>query len=241
MIASNLAEVRRSIDAAAQRSGRSPGDVRLIAVSKTFPAEDVLAAIAAGQRDFGENRVQEAVAKMDAALAAIEPTRAAAVEWHLIGHLQSNKAKKAAAAFAWIHSIDSVDLVQKIDVAATDAGTRPRVLIQVDLAHEATKSGADAGDVKAIAEAALAGRAVELAGLMIVPPISANPEDARPWFRQLRALRDQLVAGGVPAAAMRELSMGMSHDFEVAIEEGATMVRVGSAIFGKRDYPDILA
>ena len=151
MIASNLAEVRRRIDAAAHRCGRTPGDIRLIAVSKTFPVEDVLAAIASGQGDFGENRVQEAVPKMDAALATIEPTRAAAVEWPLIGHLQSNKAKKAAAAFAWIHSIDSVDLVHKIDDAATDAGTRPRLLIQVDLAHETTKSGADAGGVPAIA------------------------------------------------------------------------------------------
>ena len=140
-------------------------------------------------------------------------------------------------AFAWIHSIDSVDLLRKIDEAAVQSGARPRVLIQVDLAHEATKSGADAAGVPAIVEAGLAGRAVQLAGLMIVPPMAANPEDARPWFRQLRELRDQLVAGGVPASALRELSMGMSHDFEVAIDEGATMVRVGSAIFGTRAYP----
>ncbi len=235
MIARNLAEVRRRIDAAAHQAHRNPADIRLIAVSKTFPVADVLAAAAAGQRDFGENRVQEGLSKIDAARAAIgAPHSGGALEWHLIGHLQSNKARKAAMAFAWIHSIDSVDLLRKIDEAAVQSGTRPRVLIQVDLAHEATKSGADAAGVPAIVEAGLAGRAVQLAGLMIVPPMAANPEDARPWFRQLRELRDQLVAGGVPASALRELSMGMSHDFEVAIEEGATHVRIGTAIFGER-------
>lgn len=231
MIARNLDEVRRRIAAAAHRAHRTPGDIRLIAVSKTFPTEDVVTAIAAGQRDFGENRVQEALAKIDGTRSTTP------IEWHLIGHLQSNKAKKAAQSFTWIHSIDSLDLLQKIDAAAAEAGTRPHVLIQVDLAHEATKSGADVADVPAIVNTAMTGRAVQLAGLMIVPPIAENPEDARPWFRKLRELRDQLVESGVPAEALRELSMGMSHDFEVAIEEGATMVRVGSAIFGHRDYP----
>lgn len=239
MISSNIDEVRRRITAAAHRAHRNPGDIRLIAVSKTFPAEDVLTAAAAGQRDFGENRVQEALPKIDATrgLPAEALAKAGPLDWHLIGHLQSNKAKKAATSFAWIHSIDSIELLQKIDDAAVDAGTRPRVLIQVDLAHEATKSGADAAEVPAIARIALGGKAVQLSGLMIVPPIAENPEDARPWFRQLRELRDLLISGGIPAAALTELSMGMSHDFEVAIEEGATMVRVGSAIFGHRDYP----
>ena len=231
MIASQLDTVRRRIAAAAHRAHRNPGDIRLIAVSKTFPAEDVLTAAGAGQHDFGENRVQEAVAKIEATATAD------AIEWHLIGHLQTNKAKKAATSFAWIHSIDSLELLHKIDTAAADGGARPRVLIQVDLAHEATKSGADVADVPAIARAAIDGLAVQLAGLMIVPPIAENPEDARPWFRQLREFRDQLVASGIPDANLRELSMGMSHDFEVAIEEGATMVRVGSAIFGHRAYP----
>lgn len=241
MIARNLDEVRRRMEAAAHRVHRTPGDIRLIAVSKTFPAEDVITAAAAGQRDFGENRVQEALPKIDATrgLPAEALAKAGLLEWHLIGHLQSNKAKKAAASFAWIHSIDSMELLQKIDAAAAEVGTRPCVLIQVDLAHEATKSGANVADVPAIARAALAGRAVRLSGLMIVPPIAENPEDARPWFRQLRELRDRLVANGIPAAALTELSMGMSHDFEVAIEEGATMVRVGSAIFGHRDYTAI--
>ena len=234
MIARNLDEIRRRIAVAAHLAHRNPADIRLIAVSKTFPAEDVIAAAAAGQRDFGENRVQEGVPKIDATSAG------GLLDWHLIGHLQSNKAKKAATSFAWIHSVDSLELLNKIDHAAADVGTNPRVLIQVDLAHEATKSGADAFNVPAIAHAAQSGRAVQLAGLMTVPPAAANPEDARPWFRQLRELRDQLVANGIPADSLRELSMGMSHDFEIAIAEGATMVRVGSAIFGKRAYPATL-
>lgn len=220
------------MNAAAERAHRAPSDIRLIAVSKTYPADTVLEAVRAGQLAFGENRVQEGLAKIDATLAA-----APQAEWHLIGHLQSNKARKAAAAFAWIHSVDSVDLVEKLDAAALAARTTPRILIQVDLAHEATKSGADMRDIPAIVAAARRAQAVQLAGLMIVPPIAENPEDARPWFRQLREVRDALVAAGTPAASLAELSMGMSHDFEVAIEEGATMVRVGSAIFGARTYP----
>ena len=193
----------------------------------------MIEAARAGQLDFGENRVQEGLAKIDECL----PALSAGVSWHLIGHLQTNKAKKAAAGFQWIHSVDSVDLLQKLDAAAAEANTRPKILIQVDLAHEATKSGAQLSDVPALVAAARSARAVELAGLMLVPPIAENPEDARPWFRQLRGVRDALVAAGTPAASLKELSMGMSHDFEVAIEEGATMVRVGSAIFGQRDYP----
>ena len=230
MIADNLQDVRRRITAAARRSHRSPADVRLIAVSKTHPAATVNEAARAGQVDFGENRVQEAIAKIDATLSS-----GPRLEWHLIGHLQTNKAKKAAAAFHWIHSVDSVDLVQKLDAAAAEANAHPRILIQVDLAHEATKSGAPLSDMPTLIAAARSARSLILSGLMIVPPVVENPEDARPWFRQLRGVRDALVAAGTPAASLKELSMGMSHDFEVAIEEGATMVRVGSAIFGKRD------
>jgi pyridoxal phosphate enzyme (YggS family) len=232
LIAEHLHNVRRRFDAGAQRSNRSPADVRLIAVSKTHPAATVLDAARAGQIDFGENRVQEGLAKIDETLAAFP-----ALEWHLIGHLQTNKAKKAAVAFGWIHSVDSVELLQKLDAAAAEGNARPKILIQVDLAHEATKSGAELSQVPALIAAARSARAVQLAGLMIVPPIVENPEDARPWFRQLRGVRDALVAAGTPAASLNELSMGMSHDFEVAIEEGATMVRVGSAIFGTREYP----
>ena len=199
-----------------------------MAVSKTFGADHVRAAWHAGQRDFGENRVQEGLQKI-AAVADIPETR-----WHLIGHLQSNKARKAAGPFACIHSIDSVDLLRRVDAAAAELGVRPTVLIQADLAREATKFGAGAEEVERIARAALDATAVALAGLMLVPPWNEDQEQTRPWFVRLRELRDRLTAGGVPAAALRHLSMGMSHDFEAAIEEGATIVRVGTAIFGKR-------
>jgi len=228
--ADNLAAVRPRIADAAARAGRRSDDIHLIAVSKTFGPEFVREAAAAGQRQFGENRVQEALDKVS----AVADDR---LEWHLIGHLQSNKARKAVAAFQWIHSIDSQELLRKVDAAAADAGVRPRVLIQVDLAHEETKSGADEADLAGLIQAALQARAVDLRGLMIIPPVPVDPEQSRPWFRRLRELRDSLVAGGVPNANLSELSMGMSHDFEVAIAEGATMVRVGTAIFGTRATP----
>jgi len=226
-IAANLDDLRRRLRAAASRTGRAESAVRLIAVSKTFGPEHVRAAMAAGQREFGENRVQEGLDKI-AAVAGAD------LVWHLIGHLQTNKAKKAAAAFAWIHSIDSVELVRKVDAGAADAGTTPQVLVQVDLAQETTKFGAGRAAVREIVQAALEARAVQLRGLMIVPPIPELAEASRPWFRQLRELRDGLVADGVPAGHLGELSMGMSQDFDVAIEEGATMVRVGTSIFGRR-------
>jgi PLP dependent protein len=229
-IAEHLAHVRRRITAAAHRAHRPADSVTLIAVSKTYGPDVIQAAVAAGQRAFGENRVQEVVAKAEA-LAAHD------LEWHLIGHLQSNKARKAVAACAWIHSIDSLDLLRKIDAEAALAGVRRSVLLQVDLAHEATKHGADRSSLQALAVAGVEAQALDLRGLMIVPPVVGQPEDARPWFRQLREVRDDLVTRGIPAANMAELSMGMSHDFEVAIEEGATMVRVGSAIFGERPKP----
>ena len=226
-IATNLAAVRERIAAAARASGRRPEDIQLIAVSKTFPAEAVREAYEAGQRDFGENKVQEALQKQ-AATAELE------IRWHLIGHLQSNKAKKAAPAFAAIHSIDSVELLRRVDGAAAEAGTSPEVFIQVDLAGEATKFGAADNDVEEIARAADQCRAARLVGLMLLPPWSDDPEQARPYFRRLRELRDRLVGSGIGAARVGQLSMGMSHDFEVAIQEGATRVRVGTAIFGKR-------
>jgi hypothetical protein len=229
-VADNLETVRRRIRAAAERAHRAPSTVHLVAVSKTFSADLVRAAAAAGQRSFGENRVQEGLDKVDA-------LRDLDLEWHLIGHLQSNKAKRASSAFAWIESIDSVELLRKVDAAAAEAGVRPRVLIQVDLAGEAAKHGAAEAAVAALVHAALDARSVDLRGLMIVPPFPVAAEDSRPWFRRLRELRDTLVAGGVPADRLTELSMGMSHDFEVAIEEGATLVRVGTAIFGPRTPP----
>jgi pyridoxal phosphate enzyme (YggS family) len=227
MIAARLADVRARLARAAARSGREAAAVRLVAVSKTYGPEHVAAAIGAGQRDFGENKVQEGLQKIGAVADST-------IRWHLIGHLQSNKARKAAEGFDWIHAVDRVELLEKIDAAAAGAGRRPRVLIQVDLAGELTKHGAGPAEVPAIVAAAGSCAAAELAGLMLLPPAVDDPEAARPWFRRLRALRDELVAAGAPARSLSELSMGMSHDFEVAVEEGATIVRVGSAIFGAR-------
>jgi PLP dependent protein len=226
-IAERLSDIRARIERAAVRAGRRADDVRLIAVSKTYPLEAVRDAVAAGQKDFGENRVQEALLK-------IAESRDLDIRWHLIGHLQSNKARKAAQPFASIQSIDRLDLLEAVERAAVQAGTSPDVLVQVDLAGEATKFGAPETEVRPLVEAALACRAVRLAGLMILPPFLDEAEEVRPYFRRLRQLRDALQSGGVPAGSLRELSMGMSHDFEVAVEEGATMVRVGTAIFGSR-------
>jgi pyridoxal phosphate enzyme (YggS family) len=228
-IASNLQSVRARIDAAARRAGRDPSDIRLIAVSKTFSLDHVRAAWSAGQRDFGENKVQEALQKIGEA-ADME------IRWHLIGHLQSNKARKAAGAFACIHSIDSVDLLRKLDAAAVEVGAAPEMLVQVDLAREETKFGAAAVDARRIMDVAQTTRAARIVGLMLIPPWNEDQEQTRPWFARLRELRETWVADGVPPASLRQLSMGMSHDFEAAIEEGATLVRVGTAIFGKRTY-----
>jgi len=226
-IESNLAAIRARIAAAAAAAGRTATDVSLLAVSKMFGPDHVRAAYAAGQRDFGENKVQEALQKQEA-------TADLAIRWHLIGHLQSNKAKKAAPAFAAIHSVDSVELLRRIDAAAVEAGSAPDVYIQVDLAGEDTKFGAPEAEAGAIARAAASCRAARLKGLMLLPPWFDDPELARPYFRRLRGLRDRLIEEGIDAAQLHELSMGMSHDFEVAIQEGATLVRVGTAIFGKR-------
>ena len=228
-IAANLAAVRDRLDRAATAAGRAPGDIRLIAVSKTFGVPHVEAAAAAGLRDLGENRVQEALQKQAA-------TSALPIRWHLVGHLQSNKARKAVG-FDWIHSVDSAALLERLDRAAAEAGRSPQVLIQADLAGEATKHGAPEDEARRIAEAAAECRAVRLRGLMVMPPWSDDPEAARPWFRRLRALRDALQARAPAAVRLDELSMGMSRDFEVAVEEGATMVRVGTALFGRRPPP----
>jgi hypothetical protein len=233
-IAANLAAVRARIARAAAASGRTADAVRLVAVSKTFGLDAIRAAIEAGQRDFGENRVQEALPKIEA-LAPAHPD----VRWHLIGHLQSNKAKKAARPFDAVHSVDSLDVLRRLDEGASEGRRRPDVLVQVDLAGEATKFGASVEDAKAIVQAAAALRQVRLVGLMTLPPFYDDPVAARPVFARLRALRDELVAAGVPAAMLAELSMGMSHDFETAIAEGATIVRVGSAIFGLRAKPAV--
>jgi PLP dependent protein len=228
-LGTRLAGVRERIARAARRAGRDPASVHLIAVSKTFSALHVRAAAAAGQLDFGENKVQEGLQK-------IEQTAGLPLTWHLIGHLQSNKARRAASRFDVIHSIDDGPLLQKVDQAAADAGRQLDVLIQVDLAGEDTKHGIPPERVEAVVALASGCRAARLKGLMVLPPAFDDPDQARPYFTKLRRLRDDLVAGGVPPSMLSELSMGMSHDFEVAVEEGATMVRVGSAIFGERTY-----
>ena len=228
-IAERLAAVRQRLATAAERSGRTSGAVRLIAVSKTFGADAVRAAYAAGQLDFGENRVQEALGKR-AELADLP------IRWHLIGPLQSNKARKVPGAFAWVHTLDRLDLLERLEAASPATPHTPLpLLLQVDLAREASKSGADESALRPLLDRARACQTVQVVGLMLVPPYEADPERVRPWFARLRGLRDALRAEGVPPSQLQQLSMGMSHDFEVAIEEGATMVRVGSAIFGARD------
>ena len=226
-IAARLAEVRERIAAAARSAGRDPSSITLVAVSKTFPIEFVRDAYAAGQRDFGENRVQEGLQKI-ARLPDLD------IRWHLLGHLQTNKARKAAAAFATIQSVDSLDVLQKIDAAAQEAGATPELLIQIGLAAEATKFGVAPDRAARLLEAAASLSAARVTGLMILPPMPDNPEDSRPWFRRLRALRDAWLKAGIPPARLAHLSMGMSGDFEVAVQEGATIVRVGTAIFGTR-------
>jgi pyridoxal phosphate enzyme (YggS family) len=214
-IRANLAAVEQRIAAACARSGRQRSDVTLVAVSKTFPAEAVQAAIAAGVRDLGENRVQEARDK--------RPLVAADAHWHLIGHLQSNKARDAVRLFDVIQTIDSIALAEKVARAAEGAGARPSVLIEVNLGGEAQKAGCAPTEVGALANAVRAMPQLQLSGLMTIPPADGEP---RRWFAALRALRD--------AAGVEHLSMGMSEDFEAAIEEGATIIRVGRAIFGSR-------
>lgn len=222
-----LAAVRERIARAADRARRDPASVRLVAVSKTFDAECVRAAADAGQIDFGENKVQEALEK-------IARTDDLALRWHLVGHLQSNKVRKAAAHFATIHSVDSADLGARLDQAAREAGRSLDALVQVDLAGEATKHGVGEDDLVPIFEAARSWTNCRITGLMILPPAGDLPEEARPYFRGLAALRDRLLGQGAHRAMLDELSMGMSGDFEVAVEEGATVVRVGTAIFGDR-------
>lgn len=226
-LAGRFAAVRQRIASAAIRSGRPPEAVRLVAVSKTFDADIVRAAHATGQIDFGENRVQEALGKM-------AETADLPIRWHLIGPLQSNKANKIRGAFACVQSVHSLDLLERLSRGASAGDADLPALIQVDLAHEATKSGLDEAELRPLLARARELPGIRVEGLMLLPPYADDPEQVRPWFRRLRGVRDTLLAEGVPAEQLRELSMGMSHDFEVAIEEGATIVRVGSALFGTR-------
>ena len=216
------------IASAAARSGRSAEDVRLVAVSKTHSPDLIRDAIAAGVRSFGENKVQEAEGKI------AEVGRDAA-EWHLIGHLQSNKVRKAIQLFDVIQSVDSTELAARLErICNEDGRSQLSVFIQVDLAGEATKSGVAEDDLPKLVSYLRECERLKLDGLMIIPPFFDDPESSRPYFQSLRVLRDRMAAEGAFTGGRGELSMGMSHDFEVAIEEGATIVRIGTAVFGER-------
>ena len=231
MIASirdNISRVEERIAAACRRCGRRREVVRLVAVSKTHPPELIRAAFEAGLRDFGENRVQEAMAKRPV-LSDLSIT------WHLVGHLQTNKAKAARELFHWVHSVDSFRLAQKLDQAAVASGAgRLPVLLEVNLGEEASKAGVGESEIIPLAEQVSRLGTLEVRGLMVIPPFLDDPELVRPYFRRLRELAQEIESKNIPNLSMQELSMGMSHDFEVAIEEGATIIRVGTAIFGVR-------
>ena len=228
MIADRVAAVRERMARAAARAGRREEDVTLVAVSKTFPADAVREAFAAGVRDFGENRVQEA----DAKAPALADLRPAGLRWHLVGHLQKNKSKKAVGLFDLIQSLDEVDLAHHLEHYGAEQAKTVRALVQVDLAREATKFGLPEKLLLPALENLRGFKSLQVHGLMVLPPFGTDPEAVRPYFRRLRELRDRAAREGLFRGA--ELSMGMSHDFEVAIEEGATLVRVGTAIFGDR-------
>lgn len=225
-LAENIAYVRGRIAEAAQKAGRDPAEITLIAVSKTRPVELVEIAYTLGVTDFGENRVQEALPK-------VEHFHPEGLRWHLIGHLQSNKAGKVTGPFSCIHSIDSLHLAQVLSRHAQERGIQLAILLQVNVAGEASKEGVAPAEASALARQIVGLPALQIEGLMTVAPLVHSPEEARPVFHQLRLLRDRLRIE-VPASAWEQLSMGMTDDYTIAIEEGATLVRVGRAIFGPR-------
>ena len=232
-IASNLSLLHQRIARATRRAGRDPSDVKLMAVTKTAAPERIIEAYAAGQRLFGENRVQEFAEKAPA-LASRQ-----GAEFHMIGHLQSNKAAKAVELFCAVDSLDSVKLGERLNAAAVRLGKTLNVLIEINVGGEEAKSGVAPGspELENILASAPQWEHLRIRGLMTVPPFTEDPEGARLYFRRLRDLRDRLAARGLPAVGLHEVSMGMSHDFEVAIEEGSTCVRIGTAIFGERLSP----
>jgi pyridoxal phosphate enzyme (YggS family) len=229
-ISDNIAAVRERIERAAHGAGRVSEEIALMAVSKTQPAERIREAYLAGQRLFGENRVQEFVEKAD----SLPDLKDA--EWHMIGHLQTNKAAKTAELFRAVDSVDSLKLAEKLDGAARGCGKTIAVLIEINVGGETAKSGVAPGsrELEELLIAAPRLKALVFRGLMTVPPFTDDPQNARPYFRKLRELRDAIAARKLPSVAMEQLSIGMSHDFEVAIEEGSTCVRLGTAIFGER-------
>jgi PLP dependent protein len=229
-IPKNVATTRERISAAARRCNRNPDEITLMAVSKTFPPECIREAYTAGLCVFGENRVQEFAGKADALRDLVD------AKWHLIGHLQTNKAAKAAELFSAVDSIDSVRLAEKLNAAAEQLGKTMSALIEINVGGEQAKSGVvpNSPELEAILSGAEHWKNISIRGLMTIPPFTDDPAGARPFFRQLGKLRDHIAARRLPAISMDVLSMGMSHDFEVAIEEGSSCVRVGTAIFGER-------
>ncbi|MCX5907985.1 MAG: YggS family pyridoxal phosphate-dependent enzyme [Deltaproteobacteria bacterium] len=225
-IVENIARVRERIERAAKRAGRAPEQIRLVAVSKTVEAERVLEAVNAGVKILGENYVQEAQKKISLV--------GHGASWHFIGHLQTNKAKLAVRLFDSIHTVDRLNLAEELNRLARQQGKVMPVLIEVHLSEEATKFGAEEQEIKPLAEKLSEMEGLAVQGLMTMPPYFENPEDSRPYFLRLRKLAEELARRRIPGLSMEELSMGMSNDFEVAIEEGATWVRVGTAIFGSR-------
>lgn len=227
-IAENFKLVSERLSNACSAAGRDSADVTLIAVSKTHPVDKIVEAHGAGARFFGENKVQEGTEKI--------PSLEIDAEWHLIGHLQKNKVRKAVQVFDVIQTVDSLKLANRIDRIANEEDRALKIMIQVDLAGEESKFGVPESELFRLAESTNELSRVELTGLMVIPPYCPNPEDVRPYFAKLRELRDEIVEEGFFADKSGHLSMGMSHDFEVAVQEGATHVRVGTAIFGERNY-----
>lgn len=227
-IALNIQSLRERITNAAVSCGRSPEEILLLAISKTFSKEFIYQAVDAGIRQFGENRVQEAEAKIP------DFPNALKLEWHLVGHLQSNKARRAAELFDMIHSVDSTKLAAKLNQTCLEIGKTLPVLLQVDLGKEESKSGAAPDQIRGLVETISEFRGIRLDGLMIIPPFFEDPELVRPYFVKLREWKEKLESDQPGCLGRQHLSMGMTHDFEVAIQEGATIVRIGTAIFGPR-------
>ncbi len=227
-IAGNIQSIRERIERAAAACRRQPGEIMLLAVSKTFPVESISQAAEAGILQFGENRVQEAETKIPYFPKTLK------LEWHLIGHLQTNKARRAAELFDVIHSLDSIKLAAKLNQASLEIGKTLSVLLQIDLGGEETKFGADPAQIRDLTEAVSSLQGLQLDGLMTIPPFFENPDEVRPYFAKLRELRDAMESEQPGCLGRRHLSMGMSHDFEEAIREGATILRIGTAIFGER-------
>jgi pyridoxal phosphate enzyme (YggS family) len=228
MISGNVRDIYSRMSSAAVRAGRSPGDIQLIAVTKNVGSEVISDAFESGLTIFGENRVQEAQKKIRSAVPGL---KSECVQWHLIGHLQKNKAKTAVELFDMIQSVDSIELAGLINGCAESIGKIQRILLQVKLSHEESKHGINKDNILILLRALERMTSLRVEGLMTIPPYFEKPEDVRPFFSELRKLRDETCKQGF---LLTELSMGMSHDFEIAIEEGATMVRIGTAIFGER-------